>query len=935
MLRNLVRLASQTTHVQQGERSIFAHLKRTSTEVVTANNPSDLESLVRIVSAIDSFKYPAFNPALQELASKDGNDEWINNIKEEIQTIPQSTALKYFKALAPAEIPSDLLLSLIKRVNIQSRNDLSDFIDGISELSASQITPDIRRATAYLINKAVYNNCKLGTYNKIFDLLNQVWRTTHRHLVPTKLRTDLVDAAWAAFLRLDMSGKDSEFADAVKWLSLGEKVTGRKAEIEEMLARVEARSKSFLQPSLIPGMISSILSYRRNVVPEPLDSIGQLLVRKLRISKLTVDELEELVNGMTRYLENRTKSPQVESLVASIHPYLVNALERNISNLPSRCMPAVLKLLVRSGDSGLVMQELERRGHEMSGPDLVRLINSMDWIEGSILVNLFSAKLGEAKYVDGLLACLTYTEKVELLASLAMSGVDLGSPDVSILTTSLRDTITNETSDDHVFEPNTIVRMVTAGDDVFSGTGLVPSKLVKAFLLSEESGTLTVANGLRLLNSKLAKEDKEIAKSLFNHIRVTGGDHLDVGEAIDLLGASLTAIKEREYIEESMKVLIPQIRSISNTHDIIGVLSLLPSELAGWSSRGSNYSPPNQFRDEILIRVSELSNKMDSKSISSCFIQLARLGFRSEEVVACLVKRGLAIAGPLVSSPEEAVEVVEASRKLRTYSPEYLDIIVRDFFKSHDAITPETLTSLGTSLTAMGNKNDTVLIAVEQLLRTKSESLDLSMKINLVNSLAKNGVFSPLFVDQLRLIFEEASKNVSALSDEAWIKLFETHLVVLVESPPKIKVRFANDTKLRNFVDENCAFSWYAEQEKQRNHFIHSEQRAQIAQAMEALGWDNMRVPELGKEVYHVDFSAEKIAIVTIPESDELNLVSNSTGVRVIVGQSMTKIKHLQLFGYKVVPIWLKEWSNLSSDEERKKCLLRNSTQVVFALGTR
>ena len=933
LLRSLRRLTPQVQQCKQSDKSLFTYLKTTGAEVVGSNNPSDLESLVRIVSAIDSFKYPAFNPAIQELVKREGDEEWIKQLQTEINNIPQVTALKYFKALAPAQIPSELLLTLIRRVSIQSRNDLSDFISAIGQLTPAEITPDVRRATTYVINKAVLNNCKLGTYNQIFELLNKVWRSTRRHLVPTKLRNDLVDAAWGAFIRLDMSGKDSEFSEAVKWLSMSEKVTGRKDEIDEMLTKVEARSKSFLQPDLCAEMLASILQYRRNVIPEPLDSIAQLLVRKLSISKLSVTELEQLVKAMTAYFTTRTKAPQLESMVETVLPRLLSALERNISNLPSRCMPAVLELVARSGDSSLVMIELEKRGHEMNGLELVRLINSMDWVDSSILTNLFSAKLGETKYVEGLIACLTVEEKVELLSSLAIGGVELNGANMSILTTGLKESILNGSGESCSFGIGTLVKMAGAGDGVFASTGLVPSNLVKSFLESEESASLNVPHTLRLLSSELARDNVEIAKSLFNHIQAAAGD-LDVGESIDLLRAALISVKEREYVERALKILIPQLGQISSS-EIVDVVHLLPSELSAWSLQGPQYSPSNQFKEEVLNRIAELVGDMDAKSISSSLIQLGRLGFQSQAALSSIFKRGLQVPGPLVSSPSEAVEVVSACRKLGMYCPDFLDIIARDFFRFTNSDSSLT-TSLGTVLTEMGNKNETVLIATEQLLRTQSSTLDISTKISLLNTLAKNSVFSPLFVDQLRTVLDEASMNVSALSDGDWNKLFETHLVVLVESPPKIKVRFANDSRLKQFVDENCAFSWYASQEKIRTKFIYSPQRCQIGQAMEALGWENMRVPELGKEVYHVDFIADKVAVVTVPAADELSMVTatGGEGVRIIVGQSMTKIKHLQLFGYKVVPVWLKEWSSLASEDERKKCLLRNSTQVVYALGT-
>jgi hypothetical protein len=911
-----------------GDRSIFAFLKRTGTDIAGSHNPTDLESLVRLVGAVDSFKYPAFNPALQEIVSKDGDQKWMEKISSDVGVVTHGVALQYLKTLAPADIPSELLSKILKRVRIQSRQDVADFVTAVSRLPHSAFTTDVRNAFTYVAKNAAVNNCWLGIYNSIFELCDRVWYTSRRHVLPTKLRQDLVEAGWSAFIRLDVFKKDSDFADAIKWLSFNEQVSGRKEEISKALAVVEVRGRSFMQHDLIPGMLKSILSHQKVIVPEPLDSVAQLLARKLRVSKLSISELEEIVEGLTRYFDHKRKAPQLEPVVSAILTPLLAALERNIANLPSRSMPAVLGLLARSGENGLVMQELERRGHEMSGPELVHLINSLDWVDGQVLSRLFASRLSEAKYVEGLLQCLTMKDRIELLATLAISGVDLESADMSILVSSLRDSLS---STDSELAIETIVRVVAAGDATFVSTKIVPSDLVKEFLESDRSGSLTVAQTLTLMNASIARSNIDIAKSLFQHILAAD---LDAGECIELLRASLQAIPEKEYIEKVLRMLVPRLPSLKDGVD--QVLKLLPSEISAWAD-SAKYSPSNQLREEILSRTSVLSSGMSAASLATCFKELARLGLVSgqSDVLSNLVQRSLQIAGPLAANQTEAVEVMKAIRNLGVYNGDLLDILVRDFLRFPER-SAETVSILAETLTSMGNKNEVVLMAVEQILRQSSAiALPLNVRISLLHSLAKSGVFSPLFVDQFRLMLEEASNNISSLSDDDWVKVFETHLAVLVESPPKIKVRFANDVKLKAFIDDNCAFSWYGAQERIRNRFIYSDAREQISQAMEELGWERMRVPELGKEVYHIDFVSEgsspRVAVVTIPETDELCAHNN---VRIIVGDSMTKVKHLQLFGYKVVPVWLREWKTLSTPEDRKTCMLRNSTQVLFALGT-
>lgn len=908
MIRSLRRLVSQTP-VTLTETSVFSYLRKTGAELTEANRPADLESLVRLVSAIDSFKYPAFKSVIGEVVNNDSDAAWLTKLTHEAEGISQANALKYFRVLAPAEVPSELLLTLLRRMTIQSRQDISDFIAAVSQLSPSQLTKEVRSATTFVVKNAAVNNCRLGVYNDIFDLVNKTWRTTRRHLIPTKLRSDLVEAAWGAFLRLDMGGRDPEFVEAIRWLSQGESSSGRKDEIEEMYAKIEARAKSFLKHDLLAKMLKSILGYRNHVVPEPLDSVAQLLVRKMRFSRLSVSELEDLVSGLSVYLETRRKAPQLEALVSSMLPRLVSTLSRNMSTIPSRSLPAVLGLLARSGDHSLVLDEIERRGHEMNATELVKLVNSLEWTDKSILSRLFSAQLSESKYVDVLLASLTLEDKVQLLATLGSDD-----PSLTLLTSNLVESITGSIGESIPdFDTETVVKMVVAGDELFAPTGLDPSKLLMTLLESDESGLLSLSQTLRLM--RVSRSD-EISSSLFRHAE---SFEMDADEATEFL-------RSTNQVEGALKKLVPLIQGIEHVDQL---LTLIPSNLLVLA--GSQYAPTSQLRDELRTRLSRSVPWMDLKALTTSLEQLARLSsvVASEGIADSIVTRLVEISNSRIATGSaHAVSLINSARQLGVYNGEFLDLLVRDFASS-PSVAVELIEALTSSLTAMGNRNESVLSMAEQALK-KSENM--SVRISLLNSLARNGVFSPLFAEQFRIVVDEASKDVSALSDADWVRLFETHLVVLLESPPKIKLRFANDMKLKSFVDDNCAFSWYACQEKLRNDFIYSSERAELSEAMESLGWTNMRVPELGKEVYHVDFvSDDKVAIVTIPECDELR---SDGSVRIIVGDSMTKIKHLQLFGYKVVPVWIKEWNTMTSQEERKRCLLRNSNQVVYALGT-
>ena len=926
MFHSLKRLSAHLAQSRK-EQSVFGYLRKAASEITETNKPVDLESLVRTVSAINSFKYPAFRSGLRQVVLRDNDAAWIEKLTSEADSVAQGKALLYLKALSGVDMPPELLSSLIKRVSVKSRHDIDEFIAAIRQMPASAVTAEVRNATIQVVKQAISNQCHLSTYNSIFDLLNGHWAARRSHLVPIKIRTDLVEAAWSAFMRLDMSGKDAELVAAVKWLALGEPLTGRKDEINEMLTKVELRAKAHLSSEHNVPLLRAIFALRKSVVPEPLDSISQVLSKRVKVGRLTVSELVELVEGVVCFFETKYKAPQLQSIVSSLLPALLAAVQTKISTIPSRALPAVLQLLARAtGDHSLVMQELERRGFELDSVQLVQLINSLDFVEPSVLRNLLSADLADSSLVSELVSLLTLKDRIELLSVISTAGLATDEA-LRILVSTLVQAISESEMDPTIFETETIVKMAEAGDEIFASTHIVPSRLLTEFLASERSGAMSTFQTLRLLR---ASADADIARCLFDH---AAEDLLHAFDAAELLSAAMTTIRDERYIDRALKLLTPLVESAT---EIDQVLARIPADVA--DAVPSQYSPANQLRIVAGTRITELASSMSFRSVVACMRELARLDFGSDAAASALIARALELNktdSVTFANPEDAVTVVTAMREMRKYDSAFLDLVSSTILRSVDRSSGALVAEYACALAAIGNKNESIVKLAEQLLRDSANSGPESMpvRISLLNTLAKSGVFSPLFGQQLRLLADQAAQHVSALSEQDWIRLFETHLAVMIEAPPKIRMRHMGDAALKSFFEDNCAFSWYANQERLRNAFIYSPARAEIADTMASLGWADMRIADVGKEVYHVDFLAaqpDKLAIITVPPADELG---SSGGVRVIVGDSMTKIKHLQILGYKVIPVWLAEWSQLNTAEDRKQCLLRNSTQVVFALG--
>ena len=930
MFHSLKRLAPHLNSTQV-EHSLFSYLKKASGELSTTSRPKDLDSLVRIVSAISSFKYPAFNPTMKRVMLKDNDKEWIDQLLSEADSCPQSKALKYFRTLSSTDMPDELMVRLLKRMSIQSKQDIDEFIAAVRDIAPERITGEIRNWSQYSVKNAIHNNCRLSTYNRIFDLVNSVWNGTQRHLLPTRLRQDLVAASWSAMMRLDI-GKEGEFIEAIRWLSFGESVTGRKEEVEEFLGRMEVRAKGFINHETLVSAIVPILGFRRGkALPEPLDSISQLLVRKLNVRSLSVPQLMTLVEAIN-------SSDADLRIVDSIIPQISDQVTKSINSIPSRSLPAALQLIINStGDSGLVAHELEKRGHELSGVELVRLINGMEFVEPKLIHKLFAVTdASQETYMQDLIeSSLLFKDKIELMSSIASSGIDFDDSAIAPLCQSLRASVKAEI-DSLATVPQipteSIVKIFSAGDSIFEGSGLIPSALLVQLLSSEKASCLSIPQTLALLR---ATGDADIAQALFAHA-VSAGRRLSAMECLDLVKAAVDVIGSEHHINESLKLLVPQ---LSSMEDLGVLLRQLPSPVAKMDSR-SRYNPSNQLRETVVDRLVQLAPSMTARAAVSALVEMGRLDFSAKSAVDAIVSRLMNSTEPLIELPDEASWIVHACRQLKVYNSQLLDSVSNQFLGILTQDDAEAVVHYSTALMEIGNKNEYILSAAEKVLKDLASTeapLEeiLPVRITLINTLAKSGVFSPLFQEQLRAVMDAAANNVAAISEEDWVKLFEVNLSLVIEAPPKIKAKYVNDVKFKQFFEDHCSFAWYAHQEKARDAFIYSTHREQIAEATIALGWDDMRTPELGKEVYHVDLlssSGGKVAIVTVPEHDELAAAGS---VKIIVGDSMTKIKHLQLFGYKVVPVWLSEWRPIASTEERKACLLRNSNQVVFALGAR
>ncbi|KAF4663936.1 hypothetical protein FOZ61_001266 [Perkinsus olseni] len=261
--------------------------------------------------------------------------------------------------------------------------------------------------------------------------------------------------------------------------------------------------------------------------------------------------------------------------------------------------------------------------------------------------------------------------------------------------------------------------------------------------------------------------------------------------------------------------------------------------------------------------------------------------------------------------------------------------------------------------------------------------------VDLLNVLSRQRHFPPKFITAVEELINITSTTTSSssttynsindMTTNDWIRAFQIHLCAAVEGPPAVRKYLTQNADVKAFFADNTSFVWYASQERDRTNFLHSDTSLQLSEAVTALGWPLTLGNQLG-EVYHLDMmtsptssslshdpstmldaslnyeqAGKRAAIVCIKEEDELrwytpitkgadyhqqtsaddhhNIANVRLGhTRVMIGDSLTKVRHLHSLGWKVIPVWLSEWSELQSVEERRRYLVERA-QEAYAVG--
>jgi hypothetical protein len=174
-LRKLSTSVTQTLPSSAAENSFFSYLSKAGKELAETSKPTDLKSLVRVVSSVNSFRYPAFKPTLKKMTFQNNDLEWREKLQADASNCSHGKALEYLKVLSQSDVPQDILETLIKRVQVSTRKDLEDYMEAIKNIDTARLDANIRNASTYVVKSAINNNMRLSTYMSIWEMIHHHW----------------------------------------------------------------------------------------------------------------------------------------------------------------------------------------------------------------------------------------------------------------------------------------------------------------------------------------------------------------------------------------------------------------------------------------------------------------------------------------------------------------------------------------------------------------------------------------------------------------------------------------------------------------------------------------------------------------------------------------------------------------------------------------
>ncbi|CAJ1457116.1 unnamed protein product [Effrenium voratum] len=258
-------------------------------------------------------------------------------------------------------------------------------------------------------------------------------------------------------------------------------------------------------------------------------------------------------------------------------------------------------------------------------------------------------------------------------------------------------------------------------------------------------------------------------------------------------------------------------------------------------------------------------------------------------------------------------------------------------------------------------KLEELLELAEQLMDLSFQSMELQgvltenlsnpnatarQSLKLLSVLARFSHFPPEFKESCaRVCSGQRESDLTSLSNEELVNAFNIHLCAVFDGPAALKHWFTEDDSMKLFFQVHTSQKWYQKQDFYRSMFRQSDAFMTLRDAAEKEGLD-LRTSDAG-EVYHLEFvsrdAKERLAnlseqpplavicitnkeqlrwYVPITEAgEELEKQNRCRQFHYMFKGAVQKVRHAQTMGYRPCIIWMSDWNELKTEEERRQYL--------------
>lgn len=356
-------------------------------------------------------------------------------------------------------------------------------------------------------------------------------------------------------------------------------------------------------------------------------------------------------------------------------------------------------------------------------------------------------------------------------------------------------------------------------------------------------------------------------------------------------------------------------------------------------------------------------NMWSLTEVVSIFSSLSRLGWYSEALLAAILAQ--CVQTPFLEPHVPLMlPLARSCVELRVHHAPLLQKMVSWYSWCCMYLRPKPMSA--------DNVSDLLEFA-HQLLELSFHSLELQtiladnlqnpnasskQQLALLAALAKFSHFPLEFKDTCtRVCGNSTDSDLASLTQPDLIDAFNIHLCAVFDGPAALKHWLTEDTAMKAFFQVHTSQKWYQKQDRERTAFLQSSAYLSLKCAAEEEGLD--LVPSDPGEVYHVELlsanakqtlsswpSNPPTAVVCIKSKEQLQWYVPITAEGSSEAEQMNnrchqfrfmfrgvvqKMRHLIAMGYRPAVIWMSEWNQLKSSNERNAYL----RAAVDAVGPR